>query len=127
MVTVTIDDVKRIKGVDLIAKFKDSGEDPAYYVQCRLNDYTKTIYREVNKHSTRAIPSDEYLTENQVEAIKDAVANLCIYYLSFGDTKALGNIDYNGNHIATVPDGILEDLRVCGLIVKRFGRRLCRW
>ena len=127
MVTVTIDDVKRIKGVDLIEKFKDSGEDPAYYAQCRLNDYTKTIYREVNKRSTCAVPSDEYLSENQVEAIKDAVANLSIYYLSYGDTKALGNKDYAGNHIDTVPEEILEDLRVCGLIVKRFGRSVLRW
>lgn len=127
MIIVTVDDVKRIKGVDLISKFKNSGEDPAFYAQCRLNDYTKTIYREVSKHSVYAIPKNEDLTENQIEAIKDAVANLCIYYLSFGDTKALGNKDYNGNFIATVPDGILDDLRVCGLIIKGFGRRIRRW
>ena len=125
MIKITKDEFFEQTGIDLYNEFNNEDTDPVTLTDITLNRWSKILYDEINKNSIFPIPNDDKLTENQINKIKDVLVNLGLYYLNNGDIKALGCVDNNGNHIAAVPQVLIDDLRRnTGLIVRGFGRRV---
>lgn len=123
MIILTRDEFLYATAIDMYLECKDGDLAPEETAEIIFTRWSNILYKEVKKNSLRPIPSDDKLSSLQVETIKDVLCNLGLYYKTHGDIKALGCIDENGNPIAAVPSALIDDLRHCGLIKLKLGRR----
>lgn len=123
MIILTRDEFLEATAIDMWLECKDGDLAPEQTAEIIFTRWSNILYKEVKKNSLRQIPSDDKLSSLQVDTIKDVLCNLGLYYKTHGDIKALGCVDENGNPITAVPRDLIDDLRHCGLIKQRIGRR----
>ena len=123
MIILTRDEFLEATAIDMWLECKDGDLAPEQTAEIIFTRWSNILYKEVKKNSLISIPSDDKLSSLQVSTIKDVLCNLGLYYKTHGDIKALGCVDENGNPINAVPRDLIDDLRHCGLIKVKLGRR----
>ena len=130
MITITQQEFLEYTGINLEIELPDL-DDGSNKVDRTISLWTRRVYREMQKASSRPIPNDEELTENQIQAIKDAICEYGEYYLKNGDLYRLGGFDEDKGQLIQAseiekiqfPLVCLDILRTSGLIRRSLSRR----
>ena len=120
MITITAEDFKKIKGIDLIEELKSYGVGEESMVEITLNNWTKTVYNHIRSKSRRPMPKDSNLSQLQLETLKEVICDVGIYAMNVGDPISYGNEDEQGRLRSSVPHESTEKLKNCGLIRTTF-------
>lgn len=130
MITITQQEFLDYTGINLELELHDL-DDSSNKVDRTISLWTRRVYREMQKTSSRSIPKDEDLTENQVQTIKDAICEYGEYYLKNGDLYRQSGFDEERGKLLDAsdlekikfPTHILDMLRTSGLIRRSLSRR----
>lgn len=130
MITITKDEFLEYSGINLDAEIPGL-DDETRKVERTIELWTKRVYLEANRNSIRPIPTDDKLTEQQKQAIKDAICEYGMYYFRNGDLyRQSGFSEDKGQLINTkelekirFPKICLDILKQQGLIRRSFGRK----
>lgn len=130
MITITEDDFLAYSGIQLGLELNDL-DDGSRKISRTISLWTKRVYQEMRRNSTRQIPDDKEMTEFQKAAIKDCICEYGTYYLKNGDLYRLSGYDEDkGRAIEQseidkiqFPQKCADMLRLAGLIKKGLGVR----
>ncbi len=131
MITITPEEFRKYTGLDLGVELPDF-DDGSNKVTRAISLWTRRVYREVQLNSTRPIPSDDKLTDFQIESIKEAIIEYGLYYLKNGDLYLQSGFDEDKGKLVDpvdlarirFPIICLDLLRRAGLIRKSFSSHL---
>ncbi len=131
MITITQQEFLEYTGINLEIELPDL-DDGSNKVDRTISLWTRRVYREMQKASSRPIPKDEELTETQEQAIKEAICEYGEYYLKNGDLYRQSGfnedkgklIDASDLEKIKFPTQILDILRTSGLIRRNLSPRV---
>ncbi len=129
MITIEKEEYKDYHGIDLDLELEGL-DDESNKAERTILLWTKRVYKEMRKLSTKPIPTDDKLTDIQVVAIKEAILEYGAYYLKNGDLHHQSGFSEDKGQIIQrdeldkllFPDEIVDSLRKVGLITRNFGR-----